>query len=129
MADGDQRQLGIVDAQWLTTNDGIGHSLCSFTVPDDCSVYLRGRYIAQRDNLAANIQGGEVLAVANAVGGAVTVQGSSQPADLQVDPGGNSWVVDFEDSAALVGLVVYGGAGETIIWYGTIEVLKVEANI
>ena len=129
MADGDQLVIGKVASGEVATENSNATTLCSYTPPADCSVFLRGRVIAQRDTPAADCFGAEVMAVANVSGTTCTVQGTGTPTDLEVDDNATGWVVTFDASGQAARLRVTGSLSENVQWAGSIELVQVEATV
>lgn len=129
MADGDQLNFGVPIVGTLETTDGIVHTLAYYTPPDDCVVYLRGRYVGQKLDDAAVCKGGEVIGVVNKVSGTCTLRDSDEPSILANSASADAWSVYFDDNAdSNIYLVVDGNSTIDIRWAGEIEVIQVEAS-
>jgi hypothetical protein len=132
MADGDQRIRGIVDAGQGTTSGVATRDMASYDVPNDTTCLLIGKAVAQEAADATAIMAFMILAVANSTGGNVTIRGSNEPADYEIDADvpDQNWTLSFEDGGGnKVVLQGTGGAGDTVRWHGSIEVVQVEVNL
>lgn len=129
MADGDQRAYGTPAAGTVSTT-GSEATLCQVRVPDNCTVFLVGRYVVQNKTTASHMQSGWVFALANAVSSVATIRGTQKhPTSLKIDEQTIDYGVDFDTSGADVRMRVNGHGSQTCVWTGSIKMARVECTI
>lgn len=127
MADGDQKTLGTASAGTKATADTTEATLAIYRPPDNTSCFLIGKFVCQELTTPENIRGGIVVAVCNTASGTTTVSGNT--VCVNADPSTTGSTVDFDSDGQDVRLRIVGEAATTNIrWFGSIEIVQVEAN-
>jgi hypothetical protein len=131
MADGDQRAYGFPSAGTVTTTSAAQTgTLCQVRVPDNCTVFLIGRYVVQNKEGSTYLQSGWVFGLANSVSSTATIRGTvKHPASLKIDGQLMDLGATFDASGADVRMRVTGDATYDCVWTGSIEMARVECTI
>jgi hypothetical protein len=132
MVDGAQRHIRYGgQQQTVQTTDATETTLDSVIIPNNTSAFLMGHVFGQRIGDATKIYSAKVYAVVNSFAGQATVQGAATPAAFVLDPGSTSFTATIDDGGGgslAARLRVTGRVGETVRWFGSLEVLRAEAN-
>lgn len=127
MASGDNKIIGKAVSGTVQTSNDSPTTLCVYRLNNSKSVYLKGVFVGQRIGVGGTIVGGIIFGVANSNGDVCTVQSSSEPVDLMLDPGTAGYSAEFDNDGLDVRLRVTGGASDTVRWFGYIEITECES--